>query len=39
VADCAPHCGWPGVQPAIASDMLTVEAEDASAVPDKVGEK
>jgi N-acetylmuramic acid 6-phosphate etherase len=28
-----------GVQPAIASDMLTVETEDASAVPDKGAEK
>jgi N-acetylmuramic acid 6-phosphate etherase len=28
-----------GVQPAVPFDMLTVEAEDASAVPDKVGEK
>jgi N-acetylmuramic acid 6-phosphate etherase len=28
-----------GVRPAVPSDMLTVGAEDASAVPDKVGEK
>lgn len=28
-----------GVQPAISSDLLTVETEDASAVPDKLEEK